>query len=739
MKISKLIFALSLFTNIYAQTQFGEWEIYADMKNVSAAEYSANGIWCATYGGAFRLNADNSFLVMNKADRLMSQSLTAVAKDSYGKIWFGSQDGYIMVYDETSGTLNNITEIGKYDRSIKKINNIFVSGDTVFISTSFGLSLINSTNISFYDTFTKLGSFTAEKNVASTFKQNVIYAVTESGIAVQKPGTQNLSVPESWNNYFFGDTELTAASASKIVSFNGSILLAANNGVLKFSGQTWEKFLLNDVDVKDIYVSNNLLYMLTANQLYDYNGTQLNLVYENYSTTFNSLTASSENQIYIASSTGLIRLNDQTVLKPEGPSGNLFLNMAVSSSGGNLYVATGKDGSGIGFMEFNGTSWKLYNKAQYPQMPMNDYYNVTAGDDGKIYFAIWGGGISIFSNSQLETYNKSNSPLVGIPADTNFVAISDVELDSKGNAWIANIIAGNRKPLTVKTADNKWYSFAFSNPVINEDEVLGNMAIDDNDTKWFFTIAGNMGLYYFNENKTFENTSDDTQGFISADDGLLSSVLTALAVDKRGYLWIGTSLGLNLITDPSRPKSTLTSSIAFAIKGQTVNCIAIDPLDQKWIGTKQGVFVLASDGFTLLEHYNKTNSPLPNNDIKSIAIDSKSGKVYIGTDDGLTVLLTESIEPQESFSDLFVYPNPFIIENNEQKITIDGLIENTSIKIFDISGNLISSFVTPGGKVAQWDGKDMDGKFVASGIYLIVAYDDEATNVATGKVAVIRK
>lgn len=738
MKMYKFIFALFLFTNIYAQTQFGEWKIYADMKYVSSTVNSAKGIWCSTYGGAFRLNADNSFLVLNKADGLMGQSLTAVAKDTYGKIWLGSQDGYIIVYDEAKGTVHNITEIGKDTRSIKKINNIFVSGDTVLVSTSFGLALINSTNFSFYDTFIKLGSFTSEKNVAGTFKQNVIYAVTESGVAIQKPGTQNLSVPESWNNYSFGDTGIAATSATKIISFNGSILLATNKGVLKFSGQAWEKFLLNDVAVKDIYASNNQLYLLTANQLYNYDGTQINLVYENYSATLNSLTASSENQIYIASSSGLIRLNDQTVLKPEGPAGNLFLNMAISNNG-NLYVATGKDASGIGFLEFDGTKWNLYNKEQYSQIPMNDYYNVTAGDDGKIYFAIWGGGITIFNNGQLETYNSTNSPLVGVPWSTAFVAISDVELDSKGNAWIANVVSGERKPLTVKTTDNKWYSYAFTNPLINEDEVLGNMAIDDNDTKWFYTIDGNMGLYYFNENKTFENTSDDTQGFISADDGLLSSVLTALAVDKRGYLWIGTSLGLNLITDPSRPKSTLTSSIAFSVKGQTVNCIAVDPLDQKWIGTKQGVFVLASDGFTLLEHYNKTNSPLPNDDIKSIAVDPNSGKVYIGSDDGLTVLQTESIEPVESSGDLFVYPNPFVVDNNNRKITIDGLVKNTSIKIFDISGNLISSFVTPGGKVALWDAKDMSGKLVASGIYIIVAYDDEANNVATGKVAVIRK
>ena len=88
----------------------------------------------------------------------------------------------------------------------------------------------------------------------------------------------------------------------------------------------------------------------------------------------------------------------------------------------------------------------------------------------------------------------------------------------------------------------------FSNPFIGSD-ATDKMVIDQNDTKWFVT-KGNMGLYYFNENKTFTNLSDDTQGYI---DGLLSNLISSLAVMK-GYLWIGTNVGVNVITDPSKPK-----------------------------------------------------------------------------------------------------------------------------------------------------------------------------------------
>jgi flagellar hook assembly protein FlgD len=67
------------------------------------------------------------------------------------------------------------------------------------------------------------------------------------------------------------------------------------------------------------------------------------------------------------------------------------------------------------------------------------------------------------------------------------------------------------------------------------------------------------------------------------------------------------------------------------------------------------------------------------------------------------------------------------------------LIRNSSIKIISISGNLIREIQSPGGKIAFWDGKDASGNTVPTGIYIIVAYDEEANNVTTSKVAVIRK
>ena len=70
---------------------------------------------------------------------------------------------------------------------------------------------------------------------------------------------------------------------------------------------------------------------------------------------------------------------------------------------------------------------------------------------------------------------------------------------------------------------------------------------------------------------------------------------------------------------------------------------------------------------------------------------------------------------------------------------IRGLVSNSNIKIFSIYGSLITEFAAQGGGRAFWDGKDSNGKLVASGIYFVVAYSDDGTKIAKSKIAVIKK
>ena len=720
---------------VYSQ-QVGQWKIYSDMTKISSVINGQSGVWAVTTGGAFKYGfSDNSYTTLTKANGLNSQVLTAVCRDNNGKIWFGSTEGYLNIFDEGTGDVGIIMDIYATGKSKRQINNLYVSGDTVFVSTDFGLSLINSANNSFYDSFLKFGTFPTELKVRSTFKSSLIYVVTDNGVAVQKPGTQNLSVPEAWNTFVLGQ-EISAESATKILAFNGQILLSTNNGIYRFVNNQWQQYLMPGTDVQDMFRVNNNLYFITNNTLQIYSNDQTTKLYENVNATFNALYVTTDQSIYIASNVGLIEYKNgtATLLHPNGPLANQFINMAVDDNG-NLWIATGKDGNGVGIMQFDGDTWQYYDVGNTPELVSNDFINVSSRRNS-VFFSNWGRGLTVYMDNKFTTYNADNTDLIGIPNDVTFLPISAAQEDSKGNIWLVNSFSAGRKQLSVLTTNNTWYHYSVGN--LDPTDALGKMVIDQYDTKWFTVELGSPGLYYYNEKNTFGSLTDDSQGNLTQSDGLITSSIGALAIDKRGQLWIGTSEGMNLIQDPSRPKTTL-STAAFSVRNQSITCIAVDPLDQKWVGTKQGVFVLSSDGYQLINYYTTSNSPLPNDDIKSIAINPIDGVVYIGTDNGLAALATSSVQPVESFNELFVYPNPYVIDGSSTKITIDGLVKNTSIKILDINGSLIRSFVTPGGKVAFWDGKDDNGNYVSSGIYVIVAYDDEANNVTTAKVAVVRK
>jgi ligand-binding sensor domain-containing protein len=733
-----LLIVLFLAEKSFAQN-FNVWNVYADLKNVNALVPAENGFAGAASGGVFFYNkTDDTYKSLSKADGLSSQNYTAGNIDPQGRYWFGSTDGYINIYDPKDGSINRIIDIAKTDKNQKQINHVYIKGDTVLVSSSFGLSLINSKSLVFMDTFLKLGSFSAEGSVYNSYKSSLIYVVTENGIAVQKPGTTNLSAPESWNNFRLS-SDIAASSVKKVFEYQSKMYAVTGNGIFILSGNQWQKFLFDTRALIDAVVDGNNIYAITSNILFKYDGSTSSVLYENYTINFNTL-ALIGNEIHLGTTNGIVKLSGGQPIfyRPNSPATNSFLNMSVSPEG-KLYAATGKDARGVGVLEFDGENWEVFNFSNTPEFISNDFYNVYAAKDSSVIMTNWGQGFAILKNGKVENYTWNNSGMVGIPKDQKFIVITDAKKDSKGNLWVTNLQSGAQRPLTMMTKNKQFFHYGFNAPQINEFDLVDKLVIDNNDTKWFTVTVGDAGLYYFNENNTNSILNDDTQGYISRNDGLASDVPTSLAIDRRGYLWVGTSAGINIIFDTKKPNLKTPGSTVLSMRNQSVTCIAVDPVDQKWVGTKDGLYLLSSDGTQVIRSFNSSNSPIPNNEIKSLAINPMNGQVYIGTDYGVAVFSTTFIEPKESFGTINVYPNPFIINGSNTIITIDGLIRDSEIKVLDVSGKLIRSLQTPGGRVATWDVKDIEGNYVQTGIYILVIHDKEANSVATAKVAVIRK
>jgi len=175
-------------------------------------------------------------------------------------------------------------------------------------------------------------------------------------------------------------------------------------------------------------------------------------------------------------------------------------------------------------------------------------------------------------------------------------------------------------------------------------------------------------------------------------------------MDLDGSLWVGTSLGAAIISDPSNPSGSI--STAYALTGQMVQSIAVDAMNRKWVGTKEGVFLVSADGTEFLQQYSveNTGGMLANDDVRSIALDPSRGIAYFGTENGLSSLTIGVVQTQTSYTKLKIFPNPYLIPNGNL-LTIHNLTPNSTIKILTVSGILVTQFDAQGGGQAVWDGK----------------------------------
>ncbi len=748
MKMKILFFLLIglVLVSVSFSQQFSNWQNYTALKNVSDITIIDNGFWSSATGGAYKYsNQSGEFRTLHKSDGLEGNSLSSVTTDRYGRIWFGSIEGVIDIYDENNNSFDVVLDIYNSNQINKKINDLSSSGDTMIVSTDFGVSLIDVNSFLFYDTFFKFGSFSSNTSVNSTLKTDLFYVCTDAGIAIQKQGAVNLSAPDSWNVYSTAQG-LPSNKTLKAAFYQNNLIAATANGFSQFVNGNWNNFIsdLNNTSISDFQVSGDSIIILSQNNIYLYYNGVLNLLYTSAAEA-NKLEFKSIYGIVCATNNGSLYLNTQLsdqYLLPNAPPVNQFPSTSVDASG-KFWSASGNDATGVGYYTYDRSLWDFRNRSNTPELPSNGiYYTYTSGTTA--YLGTWGAGfVEVKTDGTISTFNSENTGMQGVDENPNYLVITGIGKDSRGNLWVLNFGAVDRKNLSVRLTDGEWKHFnvpAENNLYL---EYHNNLAIDPYDTKWYNCTVTRQGVFYFNENKTFDDLSDDRSDFLTTADGLNTNDVRDIVVDKRGDVWVATSLGVNIITNtsgvPSSGSSGLRISSVFTLRQQSVNAIAVDPLNQKWIGTNEGLLLVNTDGSRLLASFTAHNSALLSNQIRSIAIDDNNGIVYVGTDEGLTSFYTPYVKPAESSDELFVYPNPYYLNSENIQLTIDGLVADTDIKILTISGELVTEFSSPGGRIAFWNGKDDNGDFVSSGVYIIVAYDAEGNNVIKGKVAVLRE
>jgi len=140
----------------------------------------------------------------------------------------------------------------------------------------------------------------------------------------------------------------------------------------------------------------------------------------------------------------------------------------------------------------------------------------------------------------------------------------------------------------------------------------------------------------------------------------------------------------------------------------------------------------------MIEHFTKENSPLIDNFVSDIKINGETGEVFFATNGGLCSFIGDATDPVASFDkDLVkVYPNP-VRPEYDGNIVIRGLMYNSNVKIVNAAGKLVHEGTSVGGEY-KWDGCMQNRKKCASGIYYILATDEQGKNGVVGKFLVVR-
>jgi hypothetical protein len=358
----------------------------------------------------------------------------------------------------------------------------------------------------------------------------------------------------------------------------------------------------------------------------------------------------------------------------------------------------------------------------------------------EIFIGSFTDGITHILNDEIVAqYNHRNTQngLQGVVGDEARTRVNALAFDENGNTWISNPLAPN--PIVLRTAAGAWYNF----PTVGGAKIRG-MAIDKNKYKWTMQISG---LEVFNEGKLDDATDNKNTLILQTGDGKALGRVNCVTADLNGVIWAGTIDGIAIFNCGSnlfengcaglRPVVSTDNFNANLLSAENVNAIVVDGANRKWVGTDNGLYLISEDGYDRLHHFTVDNSPLFDNKVLSLAIDGKSGMVYIGTERGLLGYRAEATTGKKVINkdDVLVFPNP-VQPDYEGEIAINNLPTDGNVKITDISGRLVHETQALGGQ-AIWNGYDYTGRRAASGVYLVWAVDSDATQKVVTKIMII--
>lgn len=713
---------------------------------------------------------DDILYEMDRTDDLSGVGISALAYGTlYDALVVGYSDGMLdLVYGMDVVPLSYIRD-ADFDGD-KAIHQVWVDGRYAYLATGFGVVVVDLRKEEIKETY-----FIGQNNSRETVKgicvdENLIYALTDAGLKYASKNASNLNDFAAWT-LDSASMPLSGSLQHCALAWDEVVVSDENQVAVGLPGQSWEEIPLRAsssvAHVEGFGDKLTVVYYDTSwGWRVDVFGADRELEYTTEGTRLPGLSSAcldKAGNLWIGCQDGeMIRLEmpdgRKTYFQHEGPVSDRCFEL--TKKGKSLLVAGGGYGnafqpSDVPFevSAFENGDWTVYNSesVRVAGLPSSVRSVVQAVEDPHQdghYFAAtsMSGLVEIMPDGGMKQHTPENSTLEYNNANHESCRVYGLDFDADGNLWVLNTLSDAAMHRMDRNGNWTAYDLRVSGLVPDR---VSDLLVDYWQHQWVIFNNESLAVY-----ETDGNHIKGLQVNMNNGNDLNTSRIFCLVEDDLGHIWIGTDRGVKVIDQHARmfesPNGNYTSvpvnTVRVTRDGYLVNllddnqvtAIAVDGGNRKWLGTNSnGLYLVSSDGTEEILHFTTANSPLFSDRIQDIAIDDRTGEVFIATDRGLlsyrsTATRTEGDPKEEARA----FPNP-VRPGYQGLINVKGLPQNAIVKITDTNGTLIYQGRATGGQLS-WDGYGMQGRRPDSGVLFVFASTEDGGERLACKIFFIR-
>ena len=739
----------------------GRWNAYRAYHNATIVAETPNHVF-ALYDGSLLSYSpkDQEVVTLSFNEGLNDVNIERM-------IYSPDANALVLVYENTNidifagkGEVYNIASIK--DNTFlqnKVINNIENIGENVYLSAGFGIVVLDVKRKEIKDTYR------LDLNTKSVcLWDNYIYAATDAGTLRANPSS-NLLDTDNWETYTIDLSAYNVKDSEieKLLVFQDNLCFYIKNTGLFLQDKSGNLRQLRRGTFKQTTILRDQLVAVSSSDIAffdaNFNLTTLSMAV-NYIDCRNS-----NNTYWLAKGEegiGGIRKNPNTTdyevvlsgLLVDSPFRNYTFNLRFTD--GKLLVTGGaravarRNIPGT-FMVFENGRWTNFDDREISAQTGLECYDfmsavVDPRDPTRYFVVSWGTGLYEFKDNKfVKLYSIGNSTLQSAFENRlNWIWLDDLDFDRNNNLYVLN--SEVERAISVMGSDNRWR--ALSLPPIAKSR-MGHLLITRDNKKWVTIFREEeVGVFTLDDTNPsnpiyyHSNSFTDQQGR-----SIGAQTFLCVAEDLNGLVWVGTDNGPISFSSQTQVRDRVCSRMVgtdqygsnfYVMEGQRVNAIAVDGGNRKWMGTLgSGLFMVdnSTQPVTVV-NYNTQNSHILSDNINAIAINDRTGEVFIATDKGLCSYMGGAPTGNSDFSDVHAFPNPVHPTSNSQ-VVITGLMQNSNVKITDVAGNLIQEGLSTGGQYT-WNCTNLRGEIVKAGIYLVFAANRDGSQGVVTKIMVIK-